>query len=297
MSDQQLPQLPTQREGEPDEAETGFRVRLVNFEGPFDLLLQLIGKHKLDVTEIALHEVASEFIAYVTGLDEAWNLEETSEFLLVAATLLDLKTARLLPGTVVDDEEDLALLEARDLLFARLLQYKAYKEAAGALSELAEGAATRVPRNVGLEDRFKGLLPELVLDLTPDALAALAGKAMKPKPPPTVGTGHIHVQRVSVREHAVILSRRLQRVQTATFRALTSDCETHLEVVARFLALLELYREALVGFEQMQALGELTVRWLGGTGNTEIEVDEYAGTPAEAETASADAPTGEDTRE
>ncbi|MCD0443193.1 segregation/condensation protein A [Glycomyces sp. A-F 0318] len=285
MTDQQPTPLPTLRDGEPQEAESGFHVRLANFEGPFDLLLQLIGKHKLDVTEVALHQVASEFIAYVTSLDEAWNLEETSEFLLVAATLLDLKTARLLPGTVVDDEEDLALLEARDLLFARLLQYKAYKEAAGALAGLVEAAATRVPRNVGLEARYQGLLPELVLDLTPEALAALAGEAMRPKPPPTVGTGHIHIQRVSVREHAVILSRRLQRVQTATFRALTSDCETHLEVVARFLALLELYREALVGFEQMQALGELTVRWLGGTGNTEIDVDEYAGSPqAEEET-------------
>jgi segregation and condensation protein A len=289
VTDQQPPQLPTQREGEPEEAESGFHVRLANFEGPFDLLLQLIGKHKLDVTELALHQVASEFITYVTGIDDAWNLEETSEFLLIAATLLDLKTARLLPGTVVDDEEDLALLEARDLLFARLLQYKAYKEAAGALAMFVESASTRVPRNVGLEERYKGLLPELVLDLTPEARAAMAAKAMVPKPPPTVGTGHIHMQRVSVREHAVILSRRLQRVQTATFRALTSDCESHLEVVARFLALLELYREALVGFEQMQALGELTVRWLGGTSTAEIEVDEYAGTPAEPE-----APAGEE---
>lgn len=272
-----------QREGETEETETGFHVRLENFEGPFDLLLQLIGKHKLDVTEVALHQVASEFIAYITKLEEAWNLEETSEFLLIAATLLDLKTARLLPNTVVDDEEDLALLEARDLLFARLLQYKAYKEAAGHLAGLAETASTRVARQAGLEERFKGLLPELVLDLTPEDLAALAGKAMKPRPRETVGTDHVHMQRVSVREHAVILTRRLQRVQTATFRALVSDCETHLEVVARFLALLELYREALVGFEQMQALGELTVRWLGGSVNAEINVDEYAGSPQAGE--------------
>jgi segregation and condensation protein A len=279
VTDQQRPPLPTQRDDEPEEAEGGFHVRLDNFEGPFDLLLQLIGKHKLDVTEVALHRVASEFIEYVTSLDEAWNLEETSEFLLVAATLLDLKTARLLPGTEVDDEEDLALLEARDLLFARLLQYKAYKEAAGHLAGLVERASARVPRSVGLEPRYRDLLPELVLDITPEELAILAGKAMKPKPPPTVGTDHVHAPRVSVREHAIILSRRLQRVQTATFRALVSDCENHLEVVARFLALLELYREALVGFEQMQALGELTVRWLGGNTTAEIEVDEYAGTP------------------
>ncbi|WP_100443942.1 segregation and condensation protein A [Glycomyces xiaoerkulensis] len=277
MTEQQPPRAPDQRDAETEGTEPGFHVRLENFEGPFDLLLQLIGKHKLDVTEVALHQVASEFIAYVTALDEAWNLEETSEFLLVAATLLDLKTARLLPNTVVDDEEDLALLEARDLLFARLLQYRAYKEAAGHLSRLAETASTRVARSTGLEDRYRGLLPELNLDLTPEEFARLAGKAMKPKPPPQVGTEHVHGQRVSVREHAVILSRRLQRVETATFRALVSDCENRLEVVARFLALLELYREALVGFEQMQALGDLTVRWHGGSGPTEIEVDEYAG--------------------
>ena len=283
MTDQQRPRVPAQRDVETEEPETGFHVRLDNFEGPFDRLLQLIGKHKLDVTELALHQIASEFITYVTALDEAWNLEETSEFLLVAATLLDLKTARLLPGTAVDDEEDLALLEARDLLFARLLQYKAYKEAAGHLASLAETAATRTARSTGLEERYRGLLPDLVLDISLEQFAALAGKAMRPKPPPTVGTDHVHQQRVSVREHAVILTRRLQRVQTATFRALVSDCETHLEVVARFLALLELYREALVGFEQMQALGELTVRWLGGTAAAEIEVDEYAGSPQTGE--------------
>ncbi|WP_199035876.1 segregation and condensation protein A [Glycomyces salinus] len=283
MTDQQPQAVPEPRDPGREGTETGFHVRLENFEGPFDLLLQLIGKHKLDVTELALHQIASEFIAYVTALDEAWNLEETSEFLLVAATLLDLKTARLLPNTVVDDEEDLALLEARDLLFARLLQYKAYKQAAGHLERLAEGASARVARSTGLEERYRGLLPDLVIDITPEELAALAGKAMKPKPPPQVGTDHVHVQRVSVREHAVILSRRLQRVQTATFRALVSDCETRIEVVARFLALLELYREALVGFEQMQALGELTVRWLGGADHTEIEVDEYAGAPLTGE--------------
>ena len=283
MTDQQSGAVPEQRETGQEGNETGFHVRLENFEGPFDLLLQLIGKHKLDVTEVALHRVASEFIAYVTALDEAWDLEETSEFLLVAATLLDLKTARLLPNTAVDDEEDLALLEARDLLFARLLQYRAYKQAAGHLERLAEGASARVPRTAGLEERYRGLLPELVIDITPEELALIAGKAMKPKPPPQVGTDHVHVQRVSVREHAVILSRRLQRVQTATFRALVSDCEARIEVVARFLALLELYREGLVGFEQMQALGELTVRWLGGAGHTDIEVDEYAGAPQTGE--------------
>lgn len=272
--------VPTQRGTREDEAAEeyrGFHVTLDNFSGPFDLLLQLIGKHKLDVTEVALHKVTDEFITYVKQLDSEWDLEETSEFLLIAATLLDLKTARLLPSAEVDDEEDLALLEARDLLFARLLQYKAYKEVAAHLGQLVETAALRSPRTAGLEDRFKGLLPDLVLNVTPEDLAAMASEALKPKPPPMVGTDHVHMQRVSVKEHAIILSRRLQRVETATFRALTSDCENRLEVVARFLALLELYREAVIGFDQMQALGELTVRWIGGHDAPEIDVDEYAG--------------------
>ncbi|WP_246497825.1 segregation and condensation protein A [Natronoglycomyces albus] len=298
MTSPETDPIPTQRGGPDDEAHTehrGFHVTLDNFEGPFDLLLQLIGKHKLDVTEVALHKVTDEFISYVKSLDSAWDLEETSEFLLIAATLLDLKAARLLPSADVDDEEDLALLEARDLLFARLLQYKAYKEVAGHLARMAETASKRSPRTAGLEDRYKGLLPDLDLNLTPEELAKLAAEALKPKPPPTVGTDHVHSPRVSVKEHAIILTRRLQRVETATFRALTSDCESRLEVVARFLALLELYREAVVGFEQMQALGELTVRWIGGHETIELDVDEYAGTP-EADSEPLQSPDANDER-
>ncbi|MGH8791102.1 MAG: segregation and condensation protein A [Stackebrandtia sp.] len=261
------------------DARGGFQVRLDNFTGPFDLLLQLIGKHKLDVTEVALHQVTDEFISYTKALGDAWDLDETSEFLLIAATLLDLKAARLLPAADVEDEEDLALLEARDLLFARLLQYKAFKEAAAHISELSAAAALRHPRTAGLEPRYAEALPELVLNIGPDALAALASAALRPKPPPAVGVDHVHTVRVSVREHAIILQRRLRRVGKSTFRALTSDCENTLQVVARFLALLELYREGMVGFDQVQALGELTVRWTAGETTSDIEVDEYAGVP------------------
>ncbi|MFD0559829.1 condensin subunit ScpA [Stackebrandtia endophytica] len=260
---------------------TGFQVRLENFTGPFDLLLQLIGKHKLDVTEVALHKVTDEFIAYTKALGDQWDLDEASEFLLIAATLLDLKAARLLPSAEVEDEEDLALLEARDLLFARLLQYKAFKEAASRIDQLSSAAALRFPRTAGLEPRYAEALPELVLSIGPDQLAALAAAALRPKPPPTVATEHVHMVRVSVREHAIILQRRLRRIRTSTFRSLTSDCESTLEVVARFLALLELYREGLIGFDQVQALGELTVRWIAGDQLDAIEVDEYAGAPAE----------------
>jgi segregation and condensation protein A len=261
---------------------SGFQVKLVNFEGPFDLLLQLIAKHKLDVTELALHRVTDDFIAYIRAMGSDWNLDEASEFLVIAATLLDLKAARLLPAASVEDEEDLALLEARDLLFARLLQYRAFKEAAAHLSAMEAAAARRYARSVSMEPQFADLLPDLVLGIGPDRLAALAVKALTPRPVPTVSIAHVHQVRVSVREHANILRDRLVRAKVATFRSLCADCANTLEVVARFLALLELYRENLIGFDQVQALGELTVRWTAeDDAGTSLRVDEYAGTPAE----------------
>lgn len=265
--------------GSPASESTGFTVRLDNFTGPFDLLLQLIGKHKLDVTEVALHQVTDEFLAYTRALGDAWDLDETSEFLLVAATLLDLKAARLLPAADVEDEADLALLEARDLLFARLLQYQAFKEAANHLGERHATGARRWPRAVTLEPRFAQALPDVVLGVGPHRLAGLAARALQPKPAPVVSVAHVHQVRVSVREHAAILRDRLLRARTATFRALCTDCRNTLEVVARFLALLELYREGMVAFDQVRALGELSVRWTGGDEPGELEVDEYAGTP------------------
>jgi segregation and condensation protein A len=282
-----------------------FRVSLANFDGPFDLLLQLIAKHKMDVTEVALHRVTDDFIAYIRAMGEAWDLDEVSEFLVVASTLLDLKAARLLPAAEVEDEEDLALLEARDLLFARLLQYKAYKEAAAFIASLEASGAARFPRVVGLEAQYADVLPELVLGIGPQRLAALAAKAMTPKPIPSISTEHLHLVRVSVREHAAILRRRLIRTPIATFRTLCADCQSTLEIVARFLALLELYRDSLVAFEQIDALGELTVRWTGGDdADGELDIDEYAGTPAErpsdglpsgasAESPESDGPAGE----
>ena len=276
-------QLPDQQEPAPT---TGFQVKLSNFEGPFDLLLQLIGKHKLDVTEIALHKVTDEFIAYIRAMGDDWDLGETSEFLLVAATLLDLKAARLLPAADVEDEEDLALLEARDLLFARLLQYKAFKEAASHIAELEGVGVRRYPRAVSLEERYAEALPDLVLGIGADRLLKLALKALTPKPgPPQVSIAHIHQVRVSVREHAGILRDRLQRAGVATFTLLTADCENTLEIVARFLALLELYREGLVAFDQPEALGELTVRWTGGEAAVDLDIDEYAGSPPPPDTA------------
>src|SRR3954462_3114667 len=263
----------------------GFAVTLENFEGPFDLLLSLISKHKLDVTEVALSQVTDEFIAYIKTGGEAWDLEQTTSFLLVASTLLDLKAARLLPQGDVEDEEDLALLEARDLLFARLLQYKAYKQIAGVLEQRLSAESRRFPRAVGLEERFATLLPEVLIGIGLNQFAALAAKALEPRPVAEVSLQHIHATRVSVREQAAIVVERLRRQGAMTFRALCGDSPDTLTTVARFLALLELFREGAVGFDQVTPLGELTVRWTGedDVDAEDLGTDEVDGAPPEGE--------------
>jgi segregation and condensation protein A len=243
-------------------ADGAFRVRLANFEGPFDLLLSLISRRQLDVTEVALSQVTDEFLAYL-GEAGQWDLGKATEFLVVAATLLDLKAARLLPAADIEDEEDLALLEARDLLFARLLQYRAYKLAAAYLAELERTQGRRYGRAVELEPRFANLLPEVLIGVGPSRLAEIAAAAMVPRPVPVVTTEHIHVPRVSVSEQMGIVRDRLRQHGALTFRALVRDCTLTAEVVARFLGLLELYREGFLAFDQLAALAELRVRWVG----------------------------------
>jgi segregation and condensation protein A len=248
----------------------GFHVRLENFEGPFDLLLALINRRQLDVTEVSLSKVTDEFLSYLTAAGE-WDLGQATEFLVVASTLLDLKAARLLPATDVEDEEDLALLEARDLLFARLLQYRAYKLAAAYLAELERAEARRHARSVELEPRFAALMPDILIGVTPARFAALAATGLTPKPAPVLVTDHVHAPRVSVREHMLAIRSRLRRHGAATFRSLVADCQNTLEVVARFLGLLELYREGAVAFDQAAALAELRVRWVAAEGDEPVE--------------------------
>src|SRR5271169_2388909 len=249
--------------GQAQSSTPGFEVHLDVFEGPFDLLLALISKHKLDITEIALSSVTDEFIGYIRALAGGWDLDQASYFLVVAATLLDLKAARLLPAGEVDDEEDLALLEARDLLFARLLQYRAYKEVADVFAARMTAAARRFPRRVPLEPRFAELLPEVLLGLGPAEFARLAALTLTPKPPPKVSTEHIHSPLISVKDQVRILAALLERLGRASFRQLTANAQGSYEVVASFLALLELYREDAVSFEQVTPLGELYVTWTG----------------------------------
>lgn len=251
-----------------------FQVHLTNFEGPFDLLLGLISKHKLDITEVALSVITDEFIAHIK--DQDWDLSQASEFLVVAATLLDLKAARLLPTGSVDDSEDLELLEARDLLFARLLQYRAFKEVARSFGERLASESRRWPRSVPLETQFAALLPELIWSIGPDELAVLAARAMAPKALPAgVNLDHLHAPPVSVREQAAVIVDRLRQSHALSFRTLVSDAEGTLVVVARFLALLELFRERVIAFDQVTPLGELTVRWTGSEDGDVAVDDDY----------------------
>ncbi|MFH8633194.1 segregation/condensation protein A [Streptomyces lydicus] len=281
----QAPQVPSAAAGAGEtsgEAGDGrFTLRLENFEGPFDLLLQLISKHKLDVTEVALSKVTDDFMAHIRAMGPDWDLDQTTEFLVVAATLLDLKAARLLPVAEVEDEADLALLEARDLLFARLLQYRAYKRIADIFSDRLADEARRHPRTVGLEPQYAELLPEVVISIGAEGFARLAVKAMQPKPRPQVYVDHIHAPLVSVREQAGVVMARLREVGETTFQELVADAADTLTVVARFLALLELYRERVVDLDQAEALGALTVRWTGAEGAAPRVTDEFDRDPQE----------------
>ncbi|WP_376784050.1 segregation and condensation protein A [Leifsonia aquatica] len=247
--------------GDAAPVDAGFRVAVGTFEGPFDLLLSLITKHELDITEISLSRVTDEFIAYLRALDTEESLDEASEFLLVAATLLDLKVAGLLPQGELVDAEDVALLEARDLLFARLLQYRAFKEASAWFAATLEAESSRHTRTVRLEDKFRQRDPELVWTLGLDDFAALATLAMTPREIPVVGLDHLHAPLVSIREQAAVVVGLLRGGEQLSFRQLVAGAEQKGVVIARFLAVLELYRHAAIAFEQLEPLGELTLRW------------------------------------
>jgi segregation and condensation protein A len=246
--------------------ESGFSVHLTNFDGPFDLLLQLISRHKLDITEVSLSLVTDEFIAYIRSLEvsgEGWRLDQATEFLVVAATLLDLKAARLLPSGEVEDEEDLALLEARDILFARLLQYRAFKEIAASFQTMIEAADKSFPRVVALDPALSALLPEVLIGVGPDRFAAIAERVLTPKVAPVVAIEHLHMPLVSVSEQSKLVVDALRHSKTMSFRSLCQDADSTLVVVARFLALLDLYRQGNLRFNQVIALGELQISWTG----------------------------------
>ena len=255
-----------------------FSVHLSNFDGPFDLLLQLISRHKMDVTEVALSIVTDEFISFIRALEasgQGWELDKATEFLVVAATLLDLKAARLLPSGEVEDEEDLALLEARDLLFARLLQYRAFKEIAATFSERILAADKSFPRVTALDPALAALLPEVLIGVGAQRFAAIAERVLTPKQSPLVAVEHLHTPLVSVMEESRLVVEALRRSNSLSFRSLISDADSTLVVVARFLALLDIYRQGVLRFDQVIALGELHIKWIGSLeGEVEIS-DEF----------------------
>jgi len=248
------------------ESSSPFQVHLDNFDGPFDLLLQLISRHKLDITEISLSLVTDEFISYIRALElsgEGWRLDQATEFLVIAATLLDLKAARLLPSGEIEDEEDLALLEARDILFARLLQYRAFKEIAASFQEAIATADKSFPRVVALDPALASLLPEVLIGVGPARFAAIADRVLTPKAPPVVALEHLHSALVSVSEESKTVVEALRKGRTLSFRSLIAEADSTLVVVARFLALLDLYRQGALRFEQVVALGDLQISWIG----------------------------------
>ena len=268
----------TSEEAEAIAPESGFSVHLDNFDGPFDLLLQLISRHKLDITEISLSLVTDEFIAFIRALEasgEGWRLDQATEFLVIAATLLDLKAARLLPSGEIEDEEDLALLEARDILFARLLQYRAFKEIASSFQEAIANADKSFPRVVALDPALAALLPEVLIGVGPQRFAAIAERVLTPKAPPMVAVEHLHSALVSVAEESKLVVEALRKGRTISFRNLIQGADSTLVVVARFLALLDLYRQGALRFEQVIALGELQISWVGSDEGDILVTDEF----------------------
>ena len=285
MSQEISPPTPIGTPSITDGRVAGFSLHLENFDGPFDLLLQLISRHKMDITEVALGAVTDEFIAYIKQLESSengWDLDKTTEFLVVAATLLDLKAAKLLPSGEVDDEADLALLEARDLLFARLLQYRAFKEIAAIFSARIEREEKSFPRTVALEPHFAQLLPEVLIGVGAQRFAAIANRVLTPKTTPVFSIDHLHRPLVSVAEQASKVVEQLRRAGRVTFRALIADADSTLVIVARFLSLLELYREGVVRFEQVISLGELQITWVGSA-EGEVKVSDEFDTPPQIE--------------
>jgi len=264
-------------------ADTGFNVHLSNFDGPFDLLLQLISRHKLDITEVSLSLVTDEFISFIRKLEESgegWRLDQATEFLVIAATLLDLKAARLLPSGEIEDEEDLAILEARDILFARLLQYRAFKEIAASFQDAILAADKSFPRVVALDPALASLLPEVLIGVGAQRFAAIAERVLTPKSPPVVAVEHLHSALVSVAEESRTVVDALRKSRTLSFRNLIQGADSTLVVVARFLALLDLYRQGALRFEQVMALGELQVTWVGSNEGEVLATNEFDLPPA-----------------
>jgi segregation and condensation protein A len=240
----------------------GYVVRTEVFEGPFDLLLHLIARQRVDIWQVSLSRITEDYLAEVRRMRQL-NLEVATEFLVVAATLLELKAARLLPAPDAEPDEAEAALEERDLLFARLLQYRAYKQVAELFAARLAEQAAYLPRRVGAEDVLKGIAPDLLAGVEPEELARMAA-ALTPTPPPEVTTTHIAPPKLSVAEAVADLAERLRQRGSSSFEDLVGKQAVPIEVVVGLLALLELYKRSLVEIEQTATFGDIAVRWTGG---------------------------------
>jgi segregation and condensation protein A len=259
----------------------GMHVSTPVFEGPFDLLLHLILREQVDLYEVSLSSIVD---AYLTELErmERLDLEVATEFLLIAATLVELKARRLLPGSdEVDLDEELAIWEERDLLLARLLECKTFKDVAVVLGRLHEVAARSVPRAAGLDERFTGLQPDPLEGLSPARLRAAFLRVTTPKPVVRVELHHVSPVRLTVAEVVAELTDELPRRGRVSFRALTTACVERLEVIVHFLALLELYKQGVIELDQFDTFGEIEISWLGAEALVRVgagaAVDDYEG--------------------
>ncbi|MGH9017409.1 MAG: segregation and condensation protein A [Acidimicrobiales bacterium] len=231
------------------------------YEGPCDVLLQQVSEHKLDIYDIPLADIVDGFLAEVAAI-ETFDLQTATEFLVIAAILVELKSRKLLPGAdEVDDDEELAGFDERDRLLARLLELQAYAAAADAFSRLIEQAARSVPRQAGLDDDFRELAPDLLAGITPPRLAAAFLVGSAPRPTFELDLSHVTVEAVTVSEAVDELERRLPGAGTVSFRELTAHCATRMQVIVRFLALLELCKRGWIALEQGETFGDLTVTW------------------------------------
>jgi segregation and condensation protein A len=251
-----------------------YEVNLDVYTGPFDLLLQLITAQELDLYEIELSAIVDAFVAEIARL-EAIDLESTTEFLLIAATLIELKCKRLLPGSdEVDLDEELALYEARDYLLARLVEAKMFSEAGRSLAALEASASRAHPRRTGADERFADTQPDLLLGVMPERIRDIAERALSERPIPTVEISHLHSEEVSVHDTFDRLVHELPTLGRTTLREISAAAPTTAAFVAIFLALLELYKQQFVELDQLGSFGEVTIEWIGD-GRIVGAADEY----------------------
>lgn len=264
-----------------ESATSGFRVNLEVYSGPFDALLGMIANNRLELTEVSLSSITEEFLTYVRGLDFKKNMDEASAFLDIASILVEAKSVAILPGgeDSQHDEQSLEVLRERDLLFARLLQYRAYKQAAGDFRARIAANSGRFPHPAAMDEGVAAMLPELVWTLTPLELARLTAQVIANAPASEVSIHQLHVPLVDLRAQSLVVRDRLIAAleskgdQSISFSELTRDCTSRIEVVARFMAVLVFFKQGVLQYQQDGPFAELHLRWVPGVAETMSDVN------------------------